>query len=82
MSRLKSSMLTRATLTVVPVTNDNPLDAVGLVVTGSSRDSIPFASLEMLDLVGLLVLGVDGTDKHVVGDVVKMSTVLQPWASH
>ena len=81
-SRLQSSVLTRATLTVVPVTNDNPLDATGLVVTGSSRDSIVFTSESVLDLVSLTVLGVDGTNEHVVGDVVKMATVLQPWASH
>lgn len=81
-SRLQSSVLTRATLTVVPVTNDNPLDATSLVVTGSSRDSVVFTSESVLDLVSLTVLGVDGTNEHVVGDVVKMATVLQPWASH
>lgn len=79
---LQGGMLTRATLTVVPVTNDNPLDATGLVVTGSSRDSIEFFSESVADTVGLTVLRVDGTDKHVVRDVVKVSTVLQPWAGH
>ena len=82
MTRLQGGVLTRATLTVVPVTNDNPLDATGLVVTGSSRNSIEFSSESVPDTVGLTVLRVDGTDKHVVGDVVKVSTVLQPWAGH
>lgn len=82
MTGLKSSVLTRATLTIVPVTDNNPLDATGLVVTGSSRDGTIVASEGILDLVGLTVLGVDGTDQHVVGDVVQVSTVFQPWASH
>lgn len=81
-TRLQSGVLTRTSLTVVPVTNDNPLDTTGLVVTGSSRDSIIFTSDGVLDLVGLAVLLVDGTDKHVVGDVVQVSTVLQPGTSH
>ena len=79
---LKGGVLTRATLTVVPVTNDNPLDATGLVVTGGSGDSVVLAGEGVLDLVGLTVLSVDGTDQHVVGDVVQVATVLQPWASH
>ncbi len=79
---LESGVLTRATLSVVPVTNNNPLDAASLVVTGSSRDSIIVAGESVLDLVGLAVLGVDGTNQHVVGDVVKVATVLEPWASH
>lgn len=79
---LQSGVLTRATLTVVPVTDNNPLDAASLVVTSSSRDSTVLASDEVLDLVSLTVLGVDGTDEHVVRNVVKVTTVLQPWASH
>lgn len=81
-TRLQSSVLTRATLTVVPVTNDNPLNATGLVITGGSRDSIVLVSEGVADAVGLTVLSVDGTDQHVVGDVVKVATVLQPRTSH
>lgn len=79
---LQSSVLTRATLTVVPVTNDNPLDATGLVVTGSSGDGVVLASEGVADAVGLAVLGVDGTNQHVVGNVVKVTTVLQPGTGH
>ena len=43
---------------------------------------VVFAGLEVLDLVSLAVLGVDRTDQHVVGDVVQMSTVLQPGTGH
>jgi len=79
---LQSGVLTGRTLTVVPVTNDNPLDAAGLVVTGSGRDGAELASEGVLDLVGLIVHLVDGTDQHVVGDVVQVATVLQPGTGH
>lgn len=79
---LQSGVLTGGSLTVVPVTNNNPLDATGLVVTGSGGDRSVFTSDGVLDLVGLTVLLVDGTDKHVVGDVVQVSTVLQPGTGH
>jgi hypothetical protein len=80
--RLQSGVLAGRTLAVVPVTNDNPLDAVLLVVTGNSRDSVVFAVEDVLDLVGLTILGANGTNQHVVGDVVKMSAVLQPGTGH
>ena len=79
---LQSSVLTGRTLTVVPVTDDNPPDALGLVITGNGRDGIPLAVGLVENLVGLAVGGVDGTDQHVVGDVVKMSPVLEPWSGH
>lgn len=79
---LESGVLTGRALTVVPVTNDNPLDTTSLVVTGSSGDGIVLLGEVVLDLVGLTVLLVGGTDQHVVGDVVQVATVLQPRASH
>ena len=82
MPGLKSSMLTRRTLAVVPVTNDNPLDAVLLVVTCNIGNRAVLAVEGVLDFVGLAVLSVDSTNQHVVGDVVQVSTVLQPWSGH
>jgi hypothetical protein len=79
---LESGVLTGRALTVVPVTNDDPADALLLVVTGSGGHGIVLASGEVVDLVGLAVLGVDGTDQHVVGNVVKVTTVLQPGSGH
>ena len=79
---LKSGVLSRRALTVVPVTNDNPLDTLGLVVTGDSGNSTPLTIGVVLDLVGFLVGLVDGTNQHVVGDVVKVTTVLQPGTGH
>jgi hypothetical protein len=79
---LKGSVLTGRTLAVVPVTDNDPPDAVLLVITGNVRDGTVLAGEVVLDLVGLAVLLVDGTDQHVVGDVVQVATVLQPGTSH
>lgn len=79
---LERGVFTGRTLAVVPVTNDNPLDALGLVVTGNARNSAVFAGGDVLDLVGETVLGVGGADEHVVGDVVEMATVLEPLTGH
>lgn len=75
-------MLTGRTLTVVPVTDNDPADTLGLVVTGNTGNSAELTGSEVLDLVGLAVGGVDGTDQHVVGDVVQVTTVLQPGTGH
>ena len=79
---LKSSVLTGRTLSVVPVTDNNPWDVLGLVVASGIWDTGPLTSGEVLDLVGLTVGLVGGTDQHVVGDVVEVTTVLQPWTGH
>jgi len=81
-SWFQSSVFTRRTFTIIPVTDNNPWDTLGLVVTSSSWNSIIFASGKVLDLVGFTILGVDGTNQHVVGDVVQMSTVLEPRTGH
>ena len=36
----------------------------------------------ILHAVGLLVLGIERADQHVVGDVVQVATVLEPGAGH
>lgn len=79
---LESGVLTGRALTVVPVTDNDPADALALVVTGSGRDSVVLAGGEVVDLVGLTVLGVDGTNQHVVGNVVEVTAVLEPGAGH
>ena len=64
-TRLEGSMFTRGTFTIVVITNDDPLDAVVAVVGSSLRDTIVFTSDQVLDLIGLTVLSVDGTDQAV-----------------
>ncbi len=34
----------------------------------------------VLNLVDLIVFSVDGSNEHVVGDVLEVTTELQPWA--
>jgi len=79
---LESSVLARASLSVVPVSNNHPRNVLLLVVSGSGWNSTELTGGEVLDLVCLSVGLVDGADEHVVGDVVQMPTVLEPWASH
>lgn len=42
------------------------------------RHSAYGARVLVLDLVDLLVLGVDGADQHVVGDVLEVAAELEP----
>ena len=52
-----------------------------LVVTGHIRDTTVVARQVVLDLVDGIVFAVDGTNQHVVGDVVQVATELQPRSS-
>lgn len=79
---LERGVFTRGTLAVVPVADDDPFGAVFLVFTGGGGDGVPVAGGLVLDFVGFAVGGVDGADEHVVGDVVEVTAVLQPWAGH
>ena len=77
-TRLKGGVLTRGTFTVVAVTDDNPFDALGLVLRSNLRDTAELARELVLDLVSLAVLSVNRTDEAVLRDVLEMSTVLEP----
>jgi len=81
MTRLKSSVLARAALTVVAVTDNDPLEASSLVGTGSCSNRAELASDLVLDAILLLVGVVDGSQEEVVADVVKMATEAEPLAS-
>lgn len=77
----QSSVLTGRTLSIVVVTNDNPLDALVAVLLRNSRDALPFTGKLVLDLVGLAVGNVNGADEAVLGDVLEMATILEPWST-
>lgn len=47
-------------------------------MTGHIRNASVVPCKVVLDLVDGLVLTVDGTDQHVVGDVIEVTTELQP----
>lgn len=63
---LKSGVLTRRTFTVVVVTDDDPLDTLVTVFSRNSGNACPFLSELVLDLVGLTVGLVDGTNQAVL----------------
>jgi hypothetical protein len=74
-------VFTRRSFTIVVVANDNPLNAFVTVLSADSWDGSPFAREDVLDVVGLVVSSVDGTDQAVLGDVFEMAAVLEPWAT-
>ena len=62
-------------------TNDDPWNVFGLVLAGSVRNRFKFAVKHVLDRIGFAVFNVNGTDQHVVGNVVQVTTILEPWTS-
>jgi hypothetical protein len=52
------------------------------LATARTGNAAVLAGQEVLDRVGLAVGGVDGTDQHVVADVVQVTAELEPRASH
>lgn len=64
-SGLKSSVFTGRALTIVVVTNNNPLDSSGLVVGSCQRNRTIGAGVVVLDLVCLAIFRVDGSNKKV-----------------
>jgi hypothetical protein len=82
MSGLERGVLARGAFAVVPVADYNPLDALLLVIAGSCWNSVRLTSSLVLNFVRLTVGLVNGTDEHVVGDVVKVTAILEPGASH
>lgn len=79
---LKSSVLTRRTLTIVIISDNNPRDTSSLVLTGDIGNSTELTSDLVLNLVDGVVLGVDSSDEEVVRDVVEVTTELEPGTSH
>jgi hypothetical protein len=77
-SGFQGGVLSGRTFTVVLVTNNDPWDAGVSVRGGDSGDGTERTILLVQDLVGLARVGVDGTDQTVLGDVLQMTSVLQP----
>lgn len=76
----QSGMLAGRALAVVLITDSNPLDVVGLVVTSNLGHTTPAVGALVLNFVHLVVLVVGGTNEHVIRNVVQMTTVFQPGA--
>ncbi|EEQ36878.1 aconitate hydratase, mitochondrial precursor [Clavispora lusitaniae ATCC 42720] len=81
-SWLQGSMLSGRTFTKVLVTNDNPLVASVSVSSSSVWNTRVDTSVVVLDVVGFTVFCVGGTNHVVVGDVLQVATVFQPWTGH
>jgi hypothetical protein len=77
-SGLKSGVLSGRSLSVVLVTNNDPGDTGVSVLGSDSGDGTELAGNLVEDLVGLTVVGVDGTDQAVLGNVLQVSSVLEP----
>lgn len=69
-------------LFVVLVINDDLGDVFGFVVMGNSGDGVLFVGGDVFDFVGFIVCFVDGIDKYVVGDVVKVIMVFELWIGY
>lgn len=78
---LKSGVFSGRAFAIVVVTNDNPWDASGFVLSGNVWDTTSFASSPVADVVHLVVLRVETSDEEVVGDVVEVTSELEPWTS-
>ena len=66
-------MLPGAALAVVLVSENDPVDAGLLVLPRHLGHAAVAAGVLVLDGVHLVVLGVDGRDKEVVGDVLQVT---------
>lgn len=81
-SNFEGSMLTRRSLAVVFVTNNNPLNALGFVISRRLWNCLPCIGQAVEHLVGFSVGRVNGTNQHVVGNVVEVASVFEPWTGH
>jgi hypothetical protein len=72
-------MFPATALAVVKVTDGHPLDALGPVVPGDSRESDTcLAGNDVLALTRFVGIGIDGTHEHVVAEAVQMTPVAEP----
>ena len=74
-------MLAATAFPVVRVADDDPLDALGLVVASDRGEGLPRLSREdVLALAGLARIGVGRAHEHVVAELFEVSAVAQPGA--
>lgn len=74
-------MFTGRTLAIVRISNDDPLNPTVTIILRDSRDRAPLAGFLVQDLVRLSVHLVNRADEAVLGDVLQVPTVLQPWSA-
>src|SRR5690606_36451184 len=81
-ARFHSGVLTRATFTIVLITYYHAAYVSCFVYTLYGRYFTIFTSQLVLHCIGLHVESIDSTYQHVVGDIIEVATVFQPWACH
>src|SRR5450432_304545 len=75
-------MFSGASLAVIPISYNDPWNPFLLIVSGRCRNGVVLTCSEVLDLVSFSISSINGTDQHVVGDVVQVSTVFEPRPGH
>ena len=81
-TRFHGCVLTRRALAVVVLSHHDAADALRLVCLGGGGNLHIVAVELVLHLVALAVEGVHGTHQEVVGDILQVSTELQPRTCH
>jgi hypothetical protein len=51
----------------------------GFVLASSFGNRPEFARHKVVDIIGFAIFRVDSTDQHVIGNVIQVTAVLQPW---
>ena len=81
-SRFHRSMFTRRALTIVIFCHYDAADILSFISLGSSRNLHVFAIQLVFHLVALTIESIHGTHQEVVGDILQMTTELQPRTCH
>src|SRR6185312_4524252 len=82
MTGLHSCMLAAAAFAIILIADDHRSDMGSLIVPRGGRDRAISTRELILDVIGVIVEKIDGTDQHVVGDIVEMTAEFQPRTRH
>lgn len=77
-SGFEGGVFSGRTFTVVFITDDDPGDTCVSVLGSNGRNGTEGTVHLVENLVGLATVGVDGTDQTVLGNVLQVTSVLQP----
>src|SRR5262249_19802991 len=68
-----------AAFTIIGITDDHPLESMGFIVPGNLRNGLPRLTRDhIFALTGLASIGIDCAHKHIVAELVQMTTEAQP----
>merc|ERR1719242_1798625 len=75
-------MFSETAFSVVFVSHHDPRLSLGFVGASYVRNAVKFTCHNVLDVVGLAIRIVNGTNEHVVADVIQVTSELQPGSGH